>query len=80
MATDYLTKWSEARVIPEATAQQVTNFIYKDIICQYGYPNLILSDCSTHFHNQMVDKLLEKFHIKHLFSTFYHPVTNGLVK
>ena len=33
VAIDYLTKWSEARVISEATAEKVSEFIYEQIIC-----------------------------------------------
>src|SRR5919109_4402181 len=80
VATDYLTKWPEAKALTEATALQVANFIYDDIICRHGCPQLILSDRGTHFRNQLIEKLLDKFRIKHLFSTLYHPATNGLVE
>ena len=40
----------------------------------------ILSDRGTHFKNQMIQHLLQKFQIKQLFSTPYHPQTNGLVE
>src|SRR5437660_1412462 len=43
-------------------------------------PQKILSDRGAHFKNQMVEKLMQKFQIKHLFSTPYHPQTNGLVE
>jgi hypothetical protein len=73
-------KWPEAKALTEATALQVANFIYDDIICRHGCPQLILSDRGTHFRNQLIEKLLDKFRIKHLFSTPYHPATNGLVE
>jgi hypothetical protein len=79
-AMDYLTKWPEARALTEATTQKVADFIYEQIICQHGCPQIILTDRGTHFNNNMVDLLLEKFKIKHLLSTPYHPQTNGLVE
>ncbi|CAB4418579.1 unnamed protein product [Rhizophagus irregularis] len=79
-AMDYLTKWPEARPVKEATAGQAALFIYEDIICRHGCPAKILSDQGTHFRNQIIEKLMEKFQIKHLFSTPYHPQTNGLVE
>jgi IS30 family transposase len=80
VATDYMTKWPEAKAIPQATAQQVANFIYEDIICRHGCPQLLLSDRGSHFRNQIIDKLMDKFDIKHIYSTPYHPATNGLVE
>ncbi|CAB4418776.1 unnamed protein product [Rhizophagus irregularis] len=80
VAMDYMTKWPEAKAVPVATAEETSQFIYEDIICRHGCPAKLLSDRGTHFNNQMVEKLLEKFGIKHVFSTPYHPQTNGLVE
>ena len=33
VAMDYMTKWPEARAVPQATAKQTIAFIYDDIIC-----------------------------------------------
>ena len=79
-AMDYLTKWPEARALTEATAEKVAEFIYEQFICQHGCPQIILTDRGTHFNNNLVNRLLEKFQIKHLLSTPYHPQTNGLVE
>ncbi len=80
VATDYLTKWPEAKAMKEATAENVIEFIYKRIICRHGCPRTILSDRGTHFRNKLVDGLCEKFRIKHKLSSPYHPQTNGLVE
>src|ERR1041385_988640 len=80
VVTDYLTKWPEARAMKEATAKNVVEFIYKEIICRHGCPKVILSDRGTHFRNEIVDGICEKFKIKHKLSSPYHPQTNGLVK
>lgn len=69
VATDYMTKWPEARAIPFANAQEVSSFIFEEIICRHGCPEKLLSDCGTHFLNHVVDRLLEKFRIKHLLSS-----------
>src|SRR5215471_12048203 len=66
-AIDYLTRWPEAKAVPEATAKQVATFIYESIICQHGCPSRILSDRGTHFNNKVIAELLEKFKIRHLF-------------
>jgi hypothetical protein len=80
VATEYLTKWPEAIAMKEATAEKVVEFIYKKIICRYGCPKIILTDRGTHFRNQLVEGLCEKFSIKHKLSSPYHPQTNGLVE
>ena len=80
VAMDYFTKWPEAKAVPADTAKETEQFIYENIICQHGCPQIILSDRGTHFKNQLIDGLTERFEIKHLFSTPYHPQTNGLVE
>ena len=80
VAMDYLTKWPEAKPVKEATAEQAAKFIYEEIICRHGCPAKILSDQGSHFKNRMIEQLVQKFEIKHLFSTPYHPQTNGLVE
>jgi len=69
VAMDYLTKWPEARAVPEATAEAASTFIYEQIICQHGCPQIILSDRGTHFNNNLIKGLMEKFKINHLLST-----------
>jgi Integrase zinc binding domain/Integrase core domain len=80
VATDYFTKWPEAEAVSHATGQRVADFIYQTIICRHGCPKYLLSDRGTHFRNEVVDALLEKFQVRHLYSTPYHPQTNGLVE
>src|SRR6266498_6036529 len=40
----------------------------------------ILSDRGSHFNNEMIRELTEKFKVKYGFSSSYHPKTNGLVE
>ena len=80
VAMDYLTKWPEARAVSEATADATAQFLYEQIICQHGCPQIILSDRGTHFNNNTIKALTEKFKINHLLSTPYHPQMNGLVE
>src|SRR6266498_1161570 len=80
VAIDYFTKYPEARALANANARSVVNFIYEDIICRHGCPRKIISDRGTHFNNQVIEKLLERFKIRHNLSIPYYPKTNGLVK
>lgn len=80
VATEYLTKWPEARALDKANAENVAEFIYEDIICRHGTPSILLSDQGTHFKNKLIEELCNKFNIKHRYSSPYHPQTNGLTE
>ena len=80
VATDYLTKWPEARALPNAKASSVVPFFYEDIICRHGCPKELLTDRGTYFVNEILDSLCNEMGIKHKLTTAYHPQTNGLVE
>jgi len=80
VAIDYFTKWTEARALERANANEVSTFILEEIICRHGMPKIILSDRGSHFDNQVISELMNRFKIQHRFSTPYHPKTNGLVE
>ena len=80
VATDYLTRWPEARAVPDAGAYTLAKFIFEEIICRHGTPKIILSDQGRNFISETVRLLCEKFLIKHKFSSPYHPQTNGMVE
>src|SRR5438045_4071322 len=80
VVTEYLTKWSETRALPNAKAVSVASFFYEDIICCHGCPKELLTDQGTHFVNELLRTITECIGIKHQLSTAYHPQTNGLVE
>jgi len=77
VAVDYFTKWIKAKPLTTIMAQQVQQFVWKDIICRYGVPHTII----TNNGRQFIDKELAKFYtglgIKHITSSIEHPQTNG---
>ena len=77
---DYLTRWPEARAVPDAGALTLAKFIFEEIICRHGTPKIILSDQGRNFISETVRILCEKFLIIHKFSSAYHPQTNGMVE
>ncbi|RGB21387.1 hypothetical protein C1646_778175 [Rhizophagus diaphanus] len=42
-----------SKPVKEATAKEVSKFIYEDIICRHGCPMKILSDRGSHFNNEL---------------------------
>ena len=79
-ATDYLTKWVEAKAIQRANADTTAQFIYEEIICRHGAPKELLSDRGANFRAEMVEELYKRMSIHHKLSSPYHPQTNGLIE
>ena len=80
VTTDYLTRWPEARAVPDTGANTLAQFIFEEIICRHGTLKIILSDQGRNFISETIRILCEKFLIKHKFSSPYHPQTNGIVE
>ena len=77
VATEYLTKWAEAKAVKTNTAENAAIFIYENIIARFGCPKILVSDRGTHFLNNVIREMTERFQIDHRKTTPYHPQTNG---
>jgi hypothetical protein len=77
VAIDHFSKWVEAKALEEADAQEITQFIYEDIICRHGVPNILTSDRGTEFVNELIAALTRTYKIHHIKTTAYHPEGNG---
>ena len=78
VATDYVTKWTEAIATITDNANVVATFLYENIITHFGCPReLITSDQGTHFINGTIAALTAKYEIKCHKTTPYHPRANG---
>jgi len=73
VAIEYLTKWVEIRALDKVTAENIAKFVFEEIICRHGIPQIILTDQGSHFKNKMLDELCNNFGIKHRLSSPYHP-------
>ncbi len=80
IAIDYFLRWPEAWPLTHANARQVAKFIYEEIICRFSTPRVLQNDRGTHFVNEVIQKLTNKFWIRHSLFSPYHPQSNGLVK
>ena len=77
VATDYLTKWVEAKATRKNDARTTACFLYEYIFLRYGLPIEIVSDRGTHFINEVIAYLLDELLIIHRKSAPYHPQENG---
>ena len=77
LAVNYVSKWVEA--IPTRTndAKVVAQFLRSNIFSRFGTPRALITDNGTHFCNKVIDKVLQKYGVRHRTSLAYHPQSNG---
>ena len=78
--TDVLSKFVIAKAVRDCTASTAARFITEEVILKYGTPKCILTDNGTHFTALMMSELFKKIGVTHLYSTPYHPMTNGQIE
>ena len=73
LAVDYVSKWVEVIPISTNDASVVAKFLRSHIFKRFDTPRALITDGGTHFYNKMVDKVLEKYGVRHHTSLAYHP-------
>ena len=73
LAVDYVSKWVEAITTRTNDASVVANFLRSHIFTRFDTPQALIIDGGTHFCNKMVDKVLQKYGVRHHISLVYHP-------
>ena len=79
VAIDYFTKWVEAASYFVLKAKYVAWFLENNIVCQFGVPQEIISDNSSHFEGE-VWRVMEEYSIEHHKSSPYRPQANGAIE
>ena len=80
LAVDYVLKWVEAIPIRTNDASVVVKFLRSHIFTRFGTPRALITDGGTHFCNKLVDKVLQKYGVRHRTSLAYHSRVNGQVE
>jgi transposase InsO family protein len=75
--TDVLSIFVVTKAARDNTAQTAVRFLKEDIITKFGTPRCIFTDNGTRFTATMMNELIKTVGATHLYSTPYHPQTNG---
>ncbi|CAF5110232.1 unnamed protein product, partial [Rotaria magnacalcarata] len=75
--TDRLSGYVIAKASPTNTAQDTARILMEEIILVHGPPDVIITDQGTHCSNELITAVSNLVGCKHVFSTPYHPQTNG---
>ena len=78
--TDYFTRRVTATALPNCTAETTAQALFNEYFCKYGIPSTIISDQGPHFQNRLMQNIQKLIGYNHIYSTPYHPQTNGIVK
>ena len=80
VASDYLTRFVEAKAVPKGSAWEVAKFLLEEVMCRYGAPSKLLSDRGSCFLSRVAKHCYQMMETRHISTTSYHPQTNGLVE
>ena len=73
VAIDYFTKLVEAEALATITKAKIRNFVWKNVICRFGIPMMIISDNGRQFDNQGFKDFCLNLGIKNQFASPGHP-------
>ena len=77
---DYFTKWVEVEALASIAERNVRSFVWKNIICRYGIPRVLVSDNRKQFDNDAFRDFCSQLGVKNHYSSPAHPQANGQVK
>ena len=80
VATDYFRKWIEAEAFASIKDKDVTQFIWKNIVCWFDIPRSIVLDNGPQFDSRAYKNLCQELKIKNLYSTLRYLQSNGQVE
>ena len=74
---DYFSKWIEAEAFVSIKDKDVTQLIWKNIVCRFGIPRSIVLDNQRQFDSQVYINFCQELKIKNLYSTPWYSQSNG---
>ena len=73
---DYFTKWVEAEALA-SIMKNIRSFVWRNIICRYGIPKVLVSDNGKQFDNSAFRDFCLELRIKNHYSSPAHLQANG---
>ena len=77
---DYFTKWVEVEALATITEKNVRSFVWRNIICRYRIPRVLVSDSGKQFDSDLFRDFCSQLGIKNHYSSPAHPQANGQVE
>ena len=77
---DRFTRWPEAVPITDCTADTVARAFTQTWISRFGTPSTVTTDRGRQFESHLWKAFTALLGTKHLHTTAYHPIANGLVE
>nr|CAN66354.1 hypothetical protein VITISV_004958 [Vitis vinifera] len=77
VATDYFSKWVEAEAYASIKDKDVTKFVWKNIVCRFGIPQIIIADNGPQFDSIAFRNFCSELNIWNSYSTPRYPQSNG---
>ena len=70
----------EAEPLATITEKSIRTFVWRNIICRYGIPKVLVSDNGKQFDNSAFGNFCLELGIKNHYSSPAHPQANGQVE
>ena len=67
----------EAEPLAKITQQNIKNFVWKNIVCRFGVPRVLISDNGQQFDNALFRDFYKHFGIQNHYSSPAYPQANG---
>ena len=80
VSINYFTKWVEAKTLATITEKKIRSFVWRNIICRYGIPGVLVSDNGKQFNNSAFNDFCSELGIKNYYSSPTHSQANEQVE
>ena len=77
---NYFTKWVEVEALATITKKNMQSFVWRNIICRYGIPRVLILDNGKQFNNDSFRDFYSQLGIKNHYSSPAHPQANEQIE